>query len=169
MSGTAATQAGQKKVAYDPSLLLSNFERASLRVVKIPDQLSVPCLKVVGNSFDKASRIAQDLIETAKHLDSGPKLTCEGLAANQLGYHLRVIVVRVNRKFKAFINPEIVFQTGSKQSVEGCFSFPGRHTKIERATTIMIKASNMLGSRKFKGMEAIVFQHEIGHLNGELV
>ena len=164
MSGMANSQPETNLPVFNG---LSNFERAALRVIKSPELLSVPCIKVVG--FMKATEIAKDLIETAKHLDAGPKLSCAGLAANQLGYNLRVIVVLVNKKYKAFINPEIVFKSGSKQSEEDCFSFPGKTTTVERATTIIVKASNLPGARKFKGMEAICFQHEIGHLNGELI
>ncbi len=166
MSGTANNHAETTLPVFNG---LSNFERAALRVIKSPELLSVPSVQVFGDSFDKATAIAKDLVITARHLDAGPKLSCAGLAANQLGYNLRVIVVRVNKKYKAFINPEIVFKSGSKRSEEGCFSFPGKTTTVERATTIMVKASNLPGARKFKGMEAICFQHECDHLDGVLV
>lgn len=95
-----------------------------------------------------------------------------GLAANQIGLNLRVFVARVNNKFYALFNPEIL-----KSSVEtivedeGCLSVPKIYGATERNEKVVLAArdkNNKLIKIKAIGMLARVFQHEMDHLNGIL-
>ncbi len=47
---------------------------------------------------------------------------------------------------------------------EGCLSFPGKKVSTRRFREITIK--NFDGRKMFTGLEAIITQHEIDHLNG---
>jgi peptide deformylase len=95
-----------------------------------------------------------------------------GLAAPQIGVPLRVFVAEVNKKFYAFVNPEIV-KTSSEEEYfeEGCLSLPGVYGEVRRPSKIVMTALNERGERvkvKAWGLLARVFQHEIDHLNGML-
>jgi len=100
------------------------------------------------------------------------------MAAPQLGYNKRIIIVREdlndkkNPNFIALINPEIIKQEGELvRDHEGCLSVPNIYglvprypktrikTLLEDGTDARIKASDGL---------ARILQHEIDHLNGVL-
>ena len=92
-----------------------------------------------------------------------------GLAANQAGLDLRLIIVEAeNRTFK-LINPRIVRKEGSISFSEGCLSFPGLELEVKRANKVWISARNEQGEPikvKAEGLLAVIFQHEIDHING---
>ena len=93
-----------------------------------------------------------------------------GLAGIQVGDQRRILVADPGTGPIMMVNPE--FLEKSKETVmfqEGCLSFPGFVTDIERSETIKIKYSTPLGEEKeedFFGVEAVVIQHEMEHLDG---
>ncbi len=100
-----------------------------------------------------------------------------GIAAPQVGISKKIIWVqrfdKENFPFEVYLNPEIVEYSNDKQScLEGCLSIPERRdTTYTRSETIMIKYDR-LNERSVKeyvsGFTAVIFQHEIDHLNGIL-
>jgi len=129
-------------------------------IVKNKKQLSIPC---VDTTPDDARPVIQDLMDTTHY----HKDNCAGLAANQVGSDLRVFVVKIRGKFRAFINPSFKPSGHRAASIEGCLSFPGRQTQTTRWTTITTSAPK--GKRKglvLSGIEAVAYQHELDHLNG---
>jgi len=97
-----------------------------------------------------------------------------GLAAVQVGEHLRIIVVQTARNsVEAFINPEITDRSHRKvKSEEACLSIPGVVGIVQRHKSISMKALNRDGEEvvfeDINNFNAIVFQHEIDHLDGIL-
>ena len=105
-----------------------------------------------------------------------------GLAAQQVGYPGAMFVtdhqwpVSGKHKPKIFINPNVrEFGTGTIaiEMGEGCLSvpYPGTRQKIERAETITVEWRDLNWNQHeetFEGTEAIVMQHEIDHLHGNL-
>ena len=95
-----------------------------------------------------------------------------GLAANQIGLDMKVFVARVEGKFYAIFNPEII--KSSKETdiaVEGCLSVPDIMDEIIRPYRITLKGFDKAGKRltiRAWGHLARVFQHEVDHLNGKL-
>lgn len=95
-----------------------------------------------------------------------------GLSANQIGMNISVFVAKVDNKFYAVFNPEII--QSSKEAVEmdeGCLSVPGVYGIVTRPEKIILKGYDANGkSLKIKawGLLARVFQHEVDHLNGKL-
>lgn len=89
-----------------------------------------------------------------------------GLAAPQIGVNLRVVIVRGNVMF----NPEWTpTKAPAETSTEGCYSVPHKVYKVTRAPYGWAKWTNIDGfpmEDKLKGIPAIVFQHELDHLNG---
>lgn len=90
-----------------------------------------------------------------------------GIAAPQIGVNLRVIIVRGNVMF----NPEWQPSRAPANTVtEGCYSVPEKTFKVQRAQYGWAKWTNIDGKPfedKVSGLPAIVFQHEMSHLNGE--
>lgn len=95
-----------------------------------------------------------------------------GLAAPQVGRNERIIVVNRGGEGVVYINPEISKKSEAKvRSEEGCLSVPGVWGMVERAKKVSIRALDRHGRRvemDCKGLEAIIFQHEIDHLDGIL-
>ncbi len=107
-----------------------------------------------------------ELAETMKHADG------VGIAAPQVGVQKRVIIVQTPNGPEAFVNPKIVSSSLRKvESEEGCLSVPGVFGIVKRHQKVKVKALDRHGKkqlRKASGLEAIIFQHEIDHLDGVL-
>lgn len=100
-----------------------------------------------------------------------------GIAAPQVGILKNIIWVqrfdKENHPFEVYFNPKIINYSNEKQTVrEGCLSIPNRSdTLSSRSQTIKItydtpKAEHRTES--IEGFTAVIFQHEIDHLNGIL-
>ena len=93
-----------------------------------------------------------------------------GLAANQAGLDLRMIVVEVREKVLQLVNPEIVRRQGSMVFREGCLSFPGLELDIRRSNSVSVKALDQDGNPieiTAEEVLAVVLQHEIDHIEGK--
>lgn len=100
-----------------------------------------------------------------------------GIAAPQVGILKRLIwVQRFDKEgmpFEYYINPKITQYSIDKQEcLEGCLSIPGkRGTTQTRSYTIKISYRDKYGEKRKEvvdGFTAVIFQHEIDHLNGIL-
>lgn len=100
-----------------------------------------------------------------------------GIAAPQVGIGRRVVAVqRVDREgepFEFYANPSIVYLSDEKQSgLEGCLSVPRLAGRVERSQQIVVEYTDekQLTPRRdtVSGFTAIIFQHEIDHLDGIL-
>jgi peptide deformylase len=101
---------------------------------------------------------------------------CIGLAGNQIGDHKRIIVVMLEDVYTPMVNPSFtpVRSDKRKKFKEGCLSFPDRPHRVisKRWRTINITYQTVTGKvekLKLGKMAAIIFQHEIDHLNGILI
>lgn len=100
------------------------------------------------------------------------------LAAPQLGFNRRIIVVREdmneksNNNFIALINPVVVKTEGRiLRDYEGCLSVPTIYGKVPRPAKARIKAQLEDGTEvklKTEGFLTRTILHEIDHLNGVL-
>ena len=100
-----------------------------------------------------------------------------GIAAPQVGVLKNIIWVqrfdKENFPFEVYLNPRIVKYTDKKQDcVEGCLSIPNRSdTTKTRAYAILMEYDKIDGthhSEMIEAFTAVIFQHEIDHLNGIL-
>lgn len=99
-----------------------------------------------------------------------------GIAAPQVGILRRLVAVqrfdKEGKPFEFFINPEIV----DKDSVlvaggEGCLSVPEIYEDVERSQRITLRyydANFVQHEEVIEGFTAVIFQHEIDHLDGKL-
>ena len=95
-----------------------------------------------------------------------------GIAAPQIGYNKRIIIVRTNNVDRVMINPEIIERSGGLyKSAEGCLSIPNVTGNVQRDWGVLVKYTNdnfQKVTEMFTGFDSFVIQHEVGHLNGEL-
>ncbi len=118
---------------------------------------------------EKVRKLLADLLETMYANDG------IGLAAVQVGVHLRCIVVDVavregrNEPIK-LINPEIMDESQDISVFqEGCLSFPDQFSDVERPEAVTIRYLDENGTEKTMkadGIMATCLQHEIDHING---
>ena len=121
---------------------------------------------------EKAKQLLEDLYDTLKQTDDGV-----GLAAPQVGVLRRAIVVDLSMDeenpqgpFK-LINPVITKSSGSQVCREGCLSVPGKLGDVTRPKKVTVEALDENGKPvtiKAEGLLAVVFSHEIDHLDGVL-
>lgn len=101
-----------------------------------------------------------------------------GLAANQIGFNNRVVVIECENEsrgripFTALINPEIIECSEELTTEEeGCLSIPRVELEVDRSRKIKLKYQDLEGHKikiAPKGFFARVLQHEVDHLNGIL-
>ena len=93
-----------------------------------------------------------------------------GLAANQCGVFERMFVMQHDGKIMTCINPKIIDESDETQDVkEGCLSFPGMFLNLKRSKWINAQWTDEEGTEyeaMMEGVPAVVFQHELDHLNG---
>jgi len=147
-----------------------------LKIITAPHKiLTTPTSKV--KKFDKKLKnLIADMIETLKVQKDPPGV---GLSANQVGYPLSLFILWPDQKKKpkVFINPKILKKEGKTKSkkkgaeLEGCLSIPKIWGEVQRAKRVLVEWYDEKGKKHkawFKGLEAIIIQHEIDHLNGVL-
>ena len=142
-----------------------------LRIVKHGEPvLKKPCPPLDYDSIRlELPRILRDMWDTMYAAQG------VGLAAPQVGLHLRLSVVDVRPEGKAqrlvLINPQIIACEGSMFEVVGCLSLPGVYAKIQRHARVRVRALDARG-RPFEmegaGLLGRAFQHEVDHLDGKL-
>ena len=110
--------------------------------------------------------LIDDMIETMQDADGA------GLAAPQIGKLLRVITIQMpDEEPFALINPELIKKSGERTVTEGCLSFPGHTSDIQRAESVTCKGLDRHGKEvriKAADLLAQALEHEIDHLNGIL-
>jgi len=137
------------------------------KIAKYPDAILRKSAKEISNFNDDLKKIAADMAQ-AMYDDDGI-----GLAAPQVSLSVRMLVVGTpGGGYKAYVNPEITFFSKEKTSTEeGCLSLPKIFGTVMRPKKIHVKYNDLDGNLikdKLKGMEAVVLQHELDHLNGIL-
>ena len=115
--------------------------------------------------------LADDMLESMYAADG------IGLAAIQIGFPRRVLVMDLGRKDgknqpRVFINPKILWTSEEKAVCqEGCLSVPDIWEEVERPAQIMaeyLDREGHLQALEAEGLLATCLQHEIDHLEGVL-
>ncbi len=124
--------------------------------------------KPVEGIDDGVRRLVDDLTAT---MYDAPGV---GLAANQIGVSRQVAVFDAQDGLgvRVLINPEILETDGEYEFEEGCLSVPGYYWPIVRPSYARVRSLDLDGDVvEYEGEELLgrVLQHEIGHLNGELL
>ncbi len=99
-----------------------------------------------------------------------------GIAAPQVGLLRRMVAVqrfdKAGEPFEFFLNPEIIAMLGeNKLGGEGCLSVPNRYGQVMRSHHIVLRYRDVdfvEHTDTIEGFTAVIFQHEVDHLDGVL-
>ncbi|EGQ7962369.1 peptide deformylase [Vibrio parahaemolyticus] len=141
---------------------------AVLEILSIPD----PRLKVKAEKVTDVSTIQtliDDMLETLYATGNGI-----GLASTQVGRKEAVVVIDISDERNdplVLVNPEVVSGENKALGQEGCLSVPEYYADVERYTSVVVSALDRDGNPitiESDEFLAIVMQHEIDHLSGNL-
>ena len=142
---------------------------AILPILCYPDPRLHKVAKPVGQVDDRIRAQVANMFETMYDANG------IGLAATQVDFHERLIVIDVSQDRDqplVLINPEVVWASDEKQvGEEGCLSVPGIYDGVERSTSVKVKALDEHGNSReiaAEGLLAICIQHEMDHLMGKV-
>lgn len=151
-------------------LELDSMPPQPLEVVLYPDKRLSQKSEWFLNSIPDNVELKELLANMATTLKAFNAL---GLSAIQVGVPYRIFVLRDPKtdEIVELINPTVVESV--KETTfedEGCLSFPGVVTRILRPQSMVgryMDRSGVMVERRFDGLMARAFYHELDHLNGE--
>ena len=181
------------EAGIDPLLLTQNeqdtilhgSETSKMRILTIFNyndslKLRQKCTDVKPDTNDVAlMRLINRMLVTVKDpLNSGV-----GIAAPQVGINRNIVWVqrrdKVGYPWEVFLNIKIILYSNKQINFagDGCLSIPGQSGTTKRYTAVAIEYDKIDGTHHQELVEgfsastnfaAIIFQHEIDHLNGIL-
>jgi peptide deformylase len=143
---------------------------ALLDICTYPDPVLRKKAQPVENIDEDLLQLIEDMVETMHH---APGI---GLAANQVGRPIRVLVIDLQREetqngLIALINPELITACGEVDWEEGCLSVPEFFATVKRHEEVVVCGLDREGKKveiSACGLLAIALQHEMDHLDGKL-
>lgn len=160
-----------------------------MKVLTIEDSLDLAVLRAVSTDMsaevllsDDFSRLSELMVATVTH----PSQDGVGIAGPQVGLNRRVVAVqrfdKEGEPFEVYPNIRIVCLSDSTAyGAEGCLSVPDMRADVLRSQEVVVEYADMEalrseGSRReipvrrdtISGFTAVIFQHEIDHLEGIL-
>tara|TARA_B110000967_G_scaffold80591_1_gene83315 strand:+ start:242 stop:907 length:666 start_codon:yes stop_codon:yes gene_type:complete len=180
-----------QKKANDISWEYNNYTNSQKELINTGKSDDPMRIFLITNKQDsillrtKSNRINLNIdLETTKLLSQRLLSTVQdpahagvGIAAPQVGIIKNMIVVQRYDKegfpFETYINPTIKQYSKKTQfCLEGCLSIPDKmDTTKNRAYAILLEYEKLDGTHEIEMIEAftaVIFQHEIDHLNGIL-
>jgi len=139
-----------------------------LEILEFPDPRLRTVAKPVKEVTGKIVALADQMLEA---MYEAPGI---GLAATQVNFHQRLIVIDVsetNNQPLILINPIIDSVEGEIETNEGCLSVPGFYEPIDRFQHIQLESTGRDGepfTMEASDLLAVCIQHEIDHLEGKL-
>ncbi|KZN45824.1 peptide deformylase [Pseudoalteromonas luteoviolacea] len=141
---------------------------AVLEILTAPDpRLKTKAKKVTD--FESIQTLIDDMLETMYATRDGI-----GLAATQVGREEAVVIIDISDERNdplILVNPEITEGKNKEKGQEGCLSVPDYYAEVERFTSVKVTAQDRKGNPvevESDEFLAIVMQHEIDHLHGNL-
>lgn len=172
-------------------LELLNGSDTIMRVLTIDNPADEAVLRAKSSDLsdeallsDEYEKLAELMVATVTH----PSQDGVGIAGPQVGLNRRVVAVqrfdkepvewngRIDHPFEVYPNVRIIWCSDSLAAgPEGCLSVPNRRENVMRAQEIVIEYASIDTEEKvtmvkdtIKGFTAVIFQHEIDHLDGVL-
>jgi peptide deformylase len=175
---------------------LINSSDSIMRVLTIEDSLDNAVLRTSSKDFSATALLSSDferlsdlMVKTVTH----PSQDGVGIAGPQVGLNRRVVAVqrfdKQGEPFEVYPNIRTIWASDSlAPGPEGCLSVPDRRGEVLRSQEIVIEYADLhaltaevaSGCRRdrsvaipmvrdtVKGFTAVIFQHEIDHLDGIL-
>ena len=176
----------QRKVAgfTETELALIHGSDSIMRVLTIDAPSDLAVLRSLSYDLsdsallsDDFKRLAELMVATVTH----PSQDGVGIAGPQVGLNRRVIAVqrfdKEGEPFEVYPNVRIVWASDSLATgPEGCLSVPDRNGDVLRSREIVIEYADMnrldeedyMVRETVYGFTAVIFQHEVDHLDGVL-
>ena len=182
----------------ETELALIHGSDSIMRVLTIDDLADISVLRAKSSDLsdsalmsDEFARLAELMVATVTH----PSQDGVGLAGPQVGLNRRVVAVqrfdKEGEPFEVYPNVRIVWASDSLAAgPEGCLSVPDRRGDVLRSQEIIIEYADITGVEQSRqeirlescgcakpvpmvrdtisGFTAVIFQHEIDHLDGVL-
>ena len=162
-----------------------------MRVLTVEDSLDNAVLRTSSRDFSIESLQSETFAELARLMVATvthPSQDGVGIAGPQVGLKRRVVAVqrfdKEENPFEVYPNISIVWASDSlRLGPEGCLSVPGRRGDVLRSREIVIEYADMDNLRSsgqkrpesipmvrdtIRGFTAVIFQHEVDHLDGTL-
>lgn len=185
----AALACGRSKTGGFSSveLELLNGTDSIMRVLTIQDSIDLAVLRAVSCDFsakelmsEQFTKLGRRMVATVTH----PSQDGVGIAGPQVGLNRRVVAVqrfdKTGEPFEVYANVKIVWMSDSlAYGPEGCLSVPDRQGNVLRSQQIVIEYADLaslshscddipMARDTVSGFTAVIFQHEIDHLEGVL-
>lgn len=189
MAMMAALACGRSKTGGFSSgeLELLNGTDSIMRVLTVEDSLDHAVLRAASRDFSSGELISDEfkklglrMISTVTH----PSQDGVGIAGPQVGLNRRIVAVqrfdKEGEPFEVYANVRIVWMSDSlAYGPEGCLSVPDRRGNVLRSQQIVIEYADLaslshscddipMARDTVSGFTAVIFQHEIDHLEGVL-
>ncbi len=148
-------------------------------IIVTPDPRLRETSKKVNKITDETKKIINEMVKNSLEWEKvHPYELSAAMAAPQLGYNQRIIIVREdmedkkNNSFIALIDPEVIKTEGKMiKDYEGCLSVPKIYGLVPRPEKARIKAKIIDGTEvRIKATDSLArtLLHEIDHLDGIL-
>ena len=189
MAMMAALACGRSKTGGFSSgeLELLNGTDSIMRVLTIQDSIDLAVLRAVSCDFsakelmsEQFTKLGRRMVATVTH----PSQDGVGIAGPQVGLNRRIVAVqrfdKEGEPFEVYANVRIVWLSDSLScGPEGCLSVPDRRGNVLRSQQIVIEYADLaslshscddipMARDTVSGFTAVIFQHEIDHLEGVL-
>lgn len=189
MAMMAALACGRSKTGGFSACELNilNGTDSIMRVLTIEDSLDNVVLRAASHDFsleelmsDEFKKLERMMIATVTH----PSQDGVGIAGPQVGLNRRIVAVqrfdKEGEPFEVYANVRIVWLSDSlAYGPEGCLSVPDRRGNVLRSQQIVIEYADLaslshscddipMARDTVSGFTAVIFQHEIDHLEGVL-
>ena len=180
----------------EKELALIESTDSIMRVLTVEDSLDNAVLRAPSKDFsiealgsETFTELERLMVATVTH----PSQDGVGIAGPQVGLNRRVVAVQrfdkgiagadgeMEYPFEVYPNIRIIWASDSLSAgPEGCLSVPGRRGDVLRSQEIVVEYADMTSIRDtscedipmirdtVRGFTAVIFQHEIDHLEGVL-
>ena len=168
-------------------LNILNGTDSIMRVLTIQDSIDLAVLRAVSCDFsakelmsEQFTKLGRRMVATVTH----PSQDGVGIAGPQVGLNRRIVAVqrfdKTGEPFEVYANVRIVWLSDSlAYGPEGCLSVPDRRGNVLRSQQIVIEYADLaslshscddipMARDTVSGFTAVIFQHEIDHLEGVL-
>ena len=163
-------------------LALINETDSIMRVLTVEDEKDLEVLRAQSTDLPFSALVSEEykkltdlMLATVTH----PSHDGVGIAAPQVGINRRVVAVQRFDKegdpFEVYPNIRIVWKSDSIEvGPEGCLSVPNQRGEVMRSQEIVIEYASAdceeisMVRDTVKGFTAVIFQHEVDHLEGVL-
>ncbi len=142
-----------------------------MKILVYPHEILKSRAEPVRRLDGAIKRLADEMLKTMYKAEG------IGLAANQVGELVRLVVIDIQKPPEeggtsgplVLVNPVVTAGEGEEAAEEGCLSVPGYGAPVKRLSEVEVKAYDLDGKELRFGADGLLarcIQHEIDHLDG---